>query len=241
MSVEKPNRHEKRRQRTREAIVAAAAAAFLRKGVADTTVADITEAADVGYGTFYNHFHGLNDVVSAVAEATLTEVVQIALGILPDDYAVELAGAICGRVIMRVLSRDPAIRWLLEEPYVFVDEWHKTVTPFMREVEQRGLARGQTPPAVAAIGGIDTWIRLQPWILICELNDAIEKGSSASHEENLAEMALRAVGVGDGRRAAMVEESRKIVEGAQLPPARRGKPVGKRTSGRAAKAKPITG
>src|ERR1044072_7459908 len=112
MSVERPNRYQKRRQRTRDSIIAAASKVFLENGVAKATVADITEAADVGYGTFYNHFHGLNDVVSAVAEASMCRVVEIASKILPEEHDVDFAPAICVRLLMRLLSRDPAVRWV---------------------------------------------------------------------------------------------------------------------------------
>lgn len=211
---ENMNRHGKRRQRTREAILIAAADTFLRKGVANTTVADITEAADVGYGTFYNHFHSLHDVISAVAEKTISRVVTITDTILPEENVLELVPAISVRIIMRLLSKDPTIRWLLEQPYIFVDEWRKIVTPSMMEFVERG--RGTK--LFEAIGGAQTWIRIFPWILISELNDAIEKGSSVAHEEHLANMSIRLMGLDDARREAIVETSRKIVNAAKLPP-----------------------
>lgn len=230
MTSSKPSRHEQRRQRTREAIIVAASETFLKKGVASTTVADITEAADVGYGTFYNHFHGLSDVISAVAEATMRRVVTTATASMPEDELLELAPAVSVRIIMRLLSRDPAIRWLLEQPYVFVDEWHKTVTPF---IQAQGDENPRGPPdPFGSMGGLKTWIRMHPWILICELNDAIEKGSSATHEENLANMYTRLLGLSDERRAEVVEASRKIADGAKIPPLKgRARPAPKSRGG----------
>lgn len=205
------NRHEKRRQRTRDAIIEAAAATFLRKGVAGATVAEITEAADVGYGSFYNHFHSLQDLVSAVADRTMARVVSVTEEVLPEKDSHELVPAVSLRIIMRLMTHDPSTRWLLEQPYIFVEEWQKIITPSMAQYRTKG-----GPEVFTAMGGLQTWIRMLPWLLISELNDAIEKGSSTEHEEILANMSLHLLGLDAERRRAMVEASRKIVDAAGL-------------------------
>ena len=55
-SIPPSNRRERRRTETRERIYRAALEIFARRGYLDTTVEDITEAADVGKGTFFNYF-----------------------------------------------------------------------------------------------------------------------------------------------------------------------------------------
>lgn len=210
MNAQTPNRREKRRQRTRDAIIAAAAETYVLKGVANTMVADITEAADVGYGTFYKYFHSLNDVVSAVAETAMKRVVEVATAILAEQATPGLTPAVSVRVIMRLMSADPAIRRLLEKPYVFIDEWHKTVTPFIVHfLEEQKIMSSN---AFAAVGGAKTWITLQPWILICLLNEAIEKGSTAQQEETLANIGLLLGGLDEKARTEVIEASRNIVD-----------------------------
>jgi AcrR family transcriptional regulator len=54
--VPKTNRRERRRAETRERLFRAALELFARRGFLETTVEDITEAADVGKGTFFNYF-----------------------------------------------------------------------------------------------------------------------------------------------------------------------------------------
>ncbi|HLJ42079.1 MAG TPA: TetR family transcriptional regulator, partial [Candidatus Acidoferrales bacterium] len=49
-------RRERRRTETRERIFRAALDLFAERGFMETTVEDITEAADVGKGTFFNYF-----------------------------------------------------------------------------------------------------------------------------------------------------------------------------------------
>jgi TetR/AcrR family transcriptional regulator, ethionamide resistance regulator len=53
-------------QRTREALLKAAYELFVANGYIDTSVADITEAAGVSLGTFYQYFHDRSEVVGAL-------------------------------------------------------------------------------------------------------------------------------------------------------------------------------
>jgi AcrR family transcriptional regulator len=52
----KENRTDRRRARSFEKLVQAGLAVIGRRGIYETTVEHITEAADVGKGTFYAHF-----------------------------------------------------------------------------------------------------------------------------------------------------------------------------------------
>lgn len=62
---EKPNRSSRRRAKSRAALIEAARETMSVKGVDATTIADITEAADLGFGTFYNHFKSKEEIVDA--------------------------------------------------------------------------------------------------------------------------------------------------------------------------------
>ena len=55
-STRTPNRRERRRAETRERIVRAALQLFCEREVVATTIEDITNAADIGKGTFFNYF-----------------------------------------------------------------------------------------------------------------------------------------------------------------------------------------
>ncbi len=63
-----PSRRERRRKETRDRIFQAAMKLFSERGFNATTVEDITEAADVGKGTFFNYFPGKEHVLGAFAE-----------------------------------------------------------------------------------------------------------------------------------------------------------------------------
>src|SRR6202046_2001174 len=63
-----PNRRERRRAETRDRIYRAALRIFAERGYLETTVEDITEAADVGKGTFFNYFPTKEHVLATYGE-----------------------------------------------------------------------------------------------------------------------------------------------------------------------------
>ena len=69
--VEPPNRLERRKQRTRAALVKAAQR-LIAEGKVNVPVLEITRAADVGMGSFYNHFESKEQLF----EAAITDVLD---------------------------------------------------------------------------------------------------------------------------------------------------------------------
>src|SRR6059058_20308 len=70
-AVALPNRFERRRERTRQELLAAATRVLAEKGLHQTKIADIAAAADVGVGTFYLHFPDKETLFDAVVEETV--------------------------------------------------------------------------------------------------------------------------------------------------------------------------
>src|SRR6478735_697069 len=69
---EPPNRLARRKQRTRAALITAAQS-FIAAGKLNVPVLELTQAADVGMGSFYNHF----DSKEELFDAALTEVLDM--------------------------------------------------------------------------------------------------------------------------------------------------------------------
>src|SRR6266478_5478282 len=65
------SRRARRSADLRERLFRAALALFGKKGYAETTVEDITEAADVGKGTFFNYFPTKEHILMAFGEMQL--------------------------------------------------------------------------------------------------------------------------------------------------------------------------
>jgi AcrR family transcriptional regulator len=61
----RPHRSTRQKQQTRARLIQAAMSVMAAKGADAATINDITEAADVGFGSFYNHFTSKEDVLEA--------------------------------------------------------------------------------------------------------------------------------------------------------------------------------
>jgi AcrR family transcriptional regulator len=65
-----PNRLERRKQRTRSALIQAAQV-FIGAGKLNVPVLEITQAADVGMGSFYNHFESKEELFAVALNEVL--------------------------------------------------------------------------------------------------------------------------------------------------------------------------
>ncbi len=106
-------RNERRKARTRSSLLDAARTLFAERGFEHTTIADITDGADLGVGSFYNHFDSKEELLAALLEQALSE--QLAAlnsrraGI--DDPAERVA--IAHRHWIRLTSEGPEWAWLV--------------------------------------------------------------------------------------------------------------------------------
>ena len=99
-ALPRTNRRERRRAETRERLFRAALELFARRGFLETTVEDITEAADVGKGTFFNYFPTKEHVLATFGAQRIAEIerglerAQRKGPVLPvlEELATDLAG-----------------------------------------------------------------------------------------------------------------------------------------------------
>lgn len=84
MTEDVPSRVERRKARTRAALIEAATA-FLAAGRTNVPILEITQAADVGMGSFYNHFESKEQLYQAAIEHALE-----AYGDLLDELTTDL-------------------------------------------------------------------------------------------------------------------------------------------------------
>ena len=97
------DRRQRRSAEIRERLFRAAVKLFAEKGFAETTVEDITNAADVGKGTFFNHFPSKDHVLISFSDMQLGKL-QEAINAMRGDAAP-----------MSVLLRKLSVR-MTEEP-----------------------------------------------------------------------------------------------------------------------------
>ena len=170
LSRECGNRFERRKQRTRAELVAAATRVLARQGLQSTKIADIAAAADVGVGTFYLHFdtkEALYDALVEDAAARLKAAIDAAReGI--DDPVAETRGAT--EAMCRFARDNREVFKLVFGPGASHHEVvRRAQALFAQDIEQsirRGIERGVfgvVPPAIAAQALVGMSTQLLAW------------------------------------------------------------------------------
>ncbi|KAF0960870.1 TetR/AcrR family transcriptional regulator [Rhodococcus sp. T7] len=203
-------RQGRRRARTRDALLASAAELFAAQGVEATAIAQIAEGADVGYGSFYNHFRGLEDIAEVLLVQSVQDILSATAAIMAQVDDPRLLPCVGARVILRSFLIDAVVRWMLERPYLLIDTFQKQAEPFMERFETPGIESGALKPAA----GHRTWIRTLPWLLLSELHCAASDpdGDPLAHEESFATICLRLLGVEDADVEGLLAESLNLVD-----------------------------
>jgi AcrR family transcriptional regulator len=138
-----PDRRARRREATREKLLEAAGALFARQGVENTRIQEITEEADVGFGSFYNHFEGKEAIVEAVlVERVTAQGAQIdALTAQLEDPAEVISAA--HRTFVCRARTDPEWAWLLVRLNVSHNVMLAALEPYARRDLRRAIHAGR--------------------------------------------------------------------------------------------------
>jgi AcrR family transcriptional regulator len=137
------SRVERKRRDTRDRIVREAESLMRSRPIDDITIQDITDAADIGHGTFYLHFKSKYEVLIPIVEQEAIrwdEIIQRRVSDV-DDPAVVLASS--SRYMARVIVADPLWRWFLQHSGVPVDDMRQAIGRFGARDFGRGLMSGR--------------------------------------------------------------------------------------------------
>jgi AcrR family transcriptional regulator len=151
-----PDRRQKRSLQIRERLFRAALDLFAQHGFADTTVEDITNAADVGKGTFFNYFPSKDHILLAFAEMQLAKLQAIienlrSTHVLVPQFLRTLAvrmteepgrnPSIVRAMLLANLSSTP----VREGMRINQARGHKLLTEFVQIGQERGELRNDLP------------------------------------------------------------------------------------------------
>jgi len=155
------DRRQRRIDRRRAEILAAAARTFAEKGYANTTTREIAEAADVAEGTLYNYFANKREILLAIAHETEApmEAAVMATEHIRDRESVV---ALVERALDLQETQVHFLRSLLAEAWVddailqqFVairlERTHRRLTAFIAEQAAVGALRPVDPSLTAQL------------------------------------------------------------------------------------------
>jgi AcrR family transcriptional regulator len=184
------DRHTRRRERTRRKLLDAAKTLFARQGVEHTRINEITDEADVGFGSFYNHF----DSKEAIVETVLAEEVA-AQGAALESVASDIDDpaevvAVAHRYFVNLARDDPDWGWLLIRLDMSQKVSLEALGPFARRDLERGIRAGRfrvphKRVALFAAGGA----------LLGVMRDVLEGHAPKNADHHHAEGVLRMFGL----------------------------------------------
>jgi TetR/AcrR family transcriptional repressor of nem operon len=156
----------------RDDILSAGLAALHARGFNGTSVQDITDAAGVPKGSFYNHFASKEDLGTAAVDKYVA-VLSVRLAVLADadlppltrlrryfEGLIDLAGnpgttgCLLGNFGAELSNQSPIIRERVRGAF---DDWTGALAVIIDEAKNRGDLPSSTDPAAVASFLIDAW------------------------------------------------------------------------------------
>jgi AcrR family transcriptional regulator len=185
-----PDRHTRRREQTRRRLLDAARALIARQGVENTRINEITDEADVGFGSFYNHFDSKEAIIEAVVgEAVAAQGEKVASVTADLDDPAEVVAA-AHRYFVNLARSDPEWGWLLIRLDASEKIGLRALGPFARRDLERGIRAGRFDVpnkrvALIAAGGA----------LLGVMRDVLDGGAPVDADRHHAEGVLRMFGL----------------------------------------------
>lgn len=193
----------KKRRQTRARLLEAAYEIMSSGGVDAAKIKDITDRADVGFGTFYNYFESKDQLASQVLDCLIDDFgrrnVAATRGLARKDPA--LVMPVSTRLVLRAVMASPLWQWWAMRTDLLVDRMREGFGPFamrdMREAARRGIFQLDDEKIA------DAWA-LAVWMMVAGVHDVAIGKRSPDIETFVAESVMRLMGVSpaDAKRIA---------------------------------------
>lgn len=138
-----PTRVDRRKARTRRALIDAARRILADKGTTQVSIQEITDEADVGFGSFYNHFETKEELFGVAVVEVLDDLgaaVDAACESLDDPAEIYAVGV---RVTCRIAHTQPAVaQVLLQTGFSYLSRREGLAARALRDIE-RGVESGR--------------------------------------------------------------------------------------------------
>ena len=183
-----------RQARTRERLLRAAYLLMSKQGVDATTIQQITEEADVGFGTFYNYFESKDDIAGQVLDCVIHN-----LGLRNDlanaaesveDPMQVVANSV--RLVAREMRSNAVWHWWVKRPDFLVERMRAGFRPFgIRDLES-AIKAGSCRPADGDPEA--AWSALI-WLLAGGIKDMVDGHNRSLSINRIADNVMRVMGL----------------------------------------------
>jgi AcrR family transcriptional regulator len=196
----RPSRGHKKRERTRQQLIAAGVEVLAEKGEA-LTISDVVARAEVSNGTFYNYFADRDELFDALAEHSLISLAaQSATQTADQDPARRFAFA-----TLRVLSRvaeDPtwgrAVLRLLDRRR----SYSRDIGGYLREDLAAGFDEGRFE-----FGPDEITLDVLLGLILMSIRRIVRGDADPDHAERVLERALAILGIAKGEARTLATEA----------------------------------
>src|SRR5215204_2812420 len=193
-AASKPTRTEARQHQTRLRLRQVAYELMSAQGVDATTIQQITDAADIGFGTFYNYSPSKEALAQDVLDCMINNVgrrndlVTQQLG--ETDPVRIVANSV--RFVIREMITNPVYRWWVNRLDLLVDRMRIGFGPFgLRDID-RAVASGQY--VIIDDNRQLAWSHLN-WMMAAGGRDILQGVHRPEDERSVVEAILRVMGV----------------------------------------------
>lgn len=157
--IARPNRTVRRRNKTRHSLMQAAIALVLEKGLEDTTTDDITELADVGRRTFYNHFVNKKDCIKAAVYERFNLYATESVAKAEKHLDPAIALTVSALSVFDQVASDPITERLMMYSRLLIDTVEESQRDTMLATLDDGFGqqRFHTTLPLEALGAIISW------------------------------------------------------------------------------------
>ncbi|MBR0755325.1 TetR/AcrR family transcriptional regulator [Bradyrhizobium jicamae] len=186
----KVRRSDRTRMQTKMKLVLAAQAVMARVGVERATIAEIAEEADVGFGSFYNHFTSKEEIALAVFQAQTEDLAKVLEMAHEGVTDAALVVSYVQRLIIRKAHLDPIWGWFIVRAESALPQMQNTfkeraAATLRAGIRERRFSIPDVDVAIAiTLGGLVGVIRN---MLTSDLSDAVGA--------KFAELMLRLYGI----------------------------------------------
>ncbi|WP_005031421.1 TetR/AcrR family transcriptional regulator [Holophaga foetida] len=184
----------RRRLQTRKRLLKAAYEVMSTQGVDGATIQEVTERADIGFGTFYSYFKSKDELAAQVLDCLIND-----LGRRNDLATRAWKGsdparvqAFAARLTVREALSQPMWQWWAKRPDLLADRMQESFKPFgVRDIilaTRAGVYRVDENDAESV------WSQMV-WMMVGGLRDVIVGKQPPTHERLIAELLMRVLGV----------------------------------------------
>lgn len=202
LTSRRPDRIKNRQMKTRVKLLRAAYHLMSKNGVDATTIQEITDSADVGFGTFYNYFLSKDDLATQVLDCVINNLGRrndlVTKSANLTDPVLIVSTSV--RQVAREMMTNPMWRWWVQRPDLLVERMRAGFHPFgIRDMQTASKAGRYN-----IVGNdVETAWSFLIWLLAGGIKDMVDGYRPAEIEGFIAESVMRVMGVSREEAAAV--------------------------------------